>query len=95
MRMLHEGFDSLISINLFNQKENKMIKSKSEMPSGIEIDLTGPEGNAYALMGYAGRFCKQLGLNKEEVIAEMMMGDYENLLDVFEKNFGHFVTMYR
>ncbi len=65
------------------------------MPREIEIDLTGPEGNAFVLMGYAGRFCKQLGLNKEEVIAEMTSGDYENLLEVFEKHFGHFVTLYR
>ena len=72
-----------------------MIKSKSEMPREIEIDLTGPEGNAFVLMGYAQRFCKQMGLNKEEVIDEMTSGDYENLLEVFEKHFGHFVTMYR
>ena len=40
-----------------------MIKSKNEMPDrGIEIDLTGPDGNAFALMGYASRLAKQLGL---------------------------------
>jgi hypothetical protein len=25
----------------------------------------------------------------------MMAGDYENLVNVFDKNFGHFVTLYR
>jgi len=25
----------------------------------------------------------------------MMSGDYENLINVFEKNFGEFVTLYR
>jgi len=25
----------------------------------------------------------------------MMKGDYENLVKVFDKHFGHFVTLYR
>ena len=71
------------------------IKSKSEMPSEIVIDLTGPDGNAFALMGYAKRFARQLDLDSEEIISNMMSGDYENLLEVFEENFGSFVTLYR
>ena len=71
------------------------IKSKSEMPSEIAIDLTGPDGNAFALMGYAKKFARQLGVDSEEIISNMMSGDYENLLEVFEENFGSFVTLYR
>tara|TARA_R100000908_G_scaffold34624_2_gene15865 strand:+ start:2357 stop:2578 length:222 start_codon:yes stop_codon:yes gene_type:complete len=71
------------------------IKSKSEMSSEIEIDLTGPDGNAFALMGYAKNFSRQLGLNFKEIQTEMTSGDYENLLEVFEKHFGSFVTLYR
>ena len=71
------------------------IKSKREMPSEIVIDLTGPDGNAFALMGYAKRFARQLDLDSEEIISNMMSGDYENLLEVFEENFGSFVTLYR
>tara|TARA_R100000900_G_scaffold144902_1_gene129709 strand:+ start:540 stop:761 length:222 start_codon:yes stop_codon:yes gene_type:complete len=71
------------------------IKSKSEMSSEIEIDLTGPDGNAFALMGYAKGFSRQLGLNFKEIQTEMTSGDYENLLEVFEKHFGSFVTLYR
>lgn len=38
-----------------------MIKKKSEMRKGpIEIDLTGPEGNAFVLMGYAKSFADQI-----------------------------------
>jgi len=37
-----------------------MIKSKKE--TGIEIDLTGPNGNAFYLLGTAGNLAKQLGL---------------------------------
>ena len=73
-----------------------MIKNKSEMSyRSVEIDLTGPDGNAYALMGYAKKFAKQLDLDSEEIISNMMSGDYENLLTVFEENFGSFVTLYR
>jgi len=72
-----------------------MIKSKEEMSPEIVIDLTGPEGNAYVLMGYASKFAKQLGLNKDEIIKDMMSSDYEHLLTVFEKHFGSFVTLYR
>ena len=71
------------------------IKSKSEMPSGITIDLTGPDGNAFALMGYANNFSNQLGLDFNKIQTEMTSGDYENLLEVFEENFGEFVTLYR
>ena len=71
-----------------------MIKSKVEK-SGIEIDLTGPDGNACTLIGYGSRLAKQLGLDKDAIQKEMMSGDYENLLKVFDKYFGHFVTLYR
>jgi hypothetical protein len=71
------------------------IKSKSEMPSEITIDLTGPDGNAFALMGYAKNFSRQLGIDSTPIIKDMMSGDYEHLLEVFEDNFGSFVTLYR
>ena len=71
------------------------IKSKSEMSSEITIDLTGPDGNAFALMGYAKNSSRQLGLDFKEIQTEMTSGDYENLLEVFEKHFGSFVTLYR
>ena len=71
------------------------IRSKSEMSSEIEIDLTGPDGIAFALMGYAKNFSRQLGLDFKEIQTEMTSGDYENLLEVFEKHFGSFVTLYR
>ena len=71
------------------------IKSKSEMPSEITIDLTGPDGNAFALMGYARNLSNQLDLDFNKIQTEMTSGDYENLLEVFEENFGEFVTLYR
>jgi len=70
-----------------------MIKTKKT--TGIEIDLTGPEGNAFVLIGKALNLAKQLGLDGKAIQTEMMSGDYENLIKVFDKHFGHFVTLYR
>jgi len=67
-------------------------KPKSE---GITIDLTGPQGNAFFLIGTATKLARQLDLNEYEVLNEMKSGDYENLLQVFDKNFGSIVTLYR
>ena len=51
-----------------------MIKSKKQK-LGIEIDLTGPDGNAFVLIGTAGNLAKQLGLDSKAIQAEMMKGD--------------------
>jgi hypothetical protein len=63
--------------------------------TGIEIDLSGPQGNAFYLMGVAQNLSKQLGLDSKSIIDEMMSGDYENLINVFDSNFGSIVTLYR
>jgi hypothetical protein len=71
-----------------------MIKSKKQS-LGIEIDLTGPDGNAFVLIGTAGSLARQLGLDGKAIREEMMKGDYEHLVNTFDKHFGHFVTLYR
>lgn len=63
--------------------------------TGITIDLTGPQGNAFFLLGTASNLAKQLGLNSDEICEEMKSGDYENLVEVFDNYFGSIVTLYR
>ena len=70
-----------------------MIRAKQKRSGPIVVDLTGPDGNAFALMGLASSLAKQLGIKSPT--AEMMSGDYENLLEVFDKNFGDFVILER
>jgi hypothetical protein len=75
-----------------------MIRKKSESPEQIIIDLTGPEGNAFVLMRYAKHFAKQFGWDSKkyhEVIIDMMSGDYEHLLEVFDNHFGEYVILER
>lgn len=72
-----------------------MIKEKQHTETEIVIDLTGPDGNAFVLIGVASNLCKQLGLDKQPIINEMMSGDYEHLVETFDKHFGDFVTLLR
>ena len=71
-----------------------MIKSKKQS-LGISIDLTGPEGNAFVLIGTANNLAKQLGLDGQKIRFEMTSGDYEHLVNTFDKYFGEYVTLYR
>lgn len=59
----------------------------------VIIDLTGPDGNAFALMAYAQRFARQLGLDAKQIVTEMRSGDYENLINVFDSYFGDYVIL--
>lgn len=61
----------------------------------VEIVLTGPQGNAFYLLGLVDKYAKGIESDAKEIQEEMMAGDYENLIHVFDKYFGHFVTMYR
>ena len=63
--------------------------------SGRVIDLHGPQGNAFALMGIAEDLLRQLGQSHlfEMMRTEMMSGDYNKLIGIFEKNFGDYVEL--
>jgi hypothetical protein len=68
---------------------------KRKQPTTIEIDLTGPQGNAFFLLGTAQRLSNQLGFDTQQVLSEMQSGDYENLIQIFDSYFGSVVTLYR
>jgi len=73
-----------------------MIKSKEILENrGVEVDLNGPEGNAFVLMGYVKGWCRDLGKESQPILEEMQSGNYEHLLDVMEREFGDVVTFYR
>lgn len=70
-----------------------MIRTKQNGP--MVIDLTGPQGNAFFLMGTANKFARQLGLDSDTILNEMKSGDYENLVQVFDNYFGDYVILER
>ena len=48
-----------------------MIRSKKDNKGPIVIDLTGPDGNVFKLMGYAKSFAKQLNLDGDAIIKDI------------------------
>ena len=70
------------------------IRAKTE-PTELVIDLTGPAGNAFNLLGLAFGMARQLGLDDKKIATEMKSGDYENLVEVFDKHFGDYVVLER
>lgn len=75
-----------------------MIVNRELYSHDIVIDLCGPEGNAFVLLGYAKNYAKQLGYSQEKInnlLGEMQSSDYENLIEVFDDHFGDFVTLLR
>lgn len=78
-----------------------MILQKTKQIRRPVLDLTGPQGNAFALIGFAQRFQRDLkridpDFTSFEIIKkEMTSGDYENLIQVFDKYFGNYVDLER
>lgn len=69
-------------------------------PKGLKrtIDLAGPEGNAYFIIGQARLLGKELGWSKaqlEQLQKDMMSSDYEHLIQVFDEHFGDFIDLVR
>ena len=75
-----------------------MIRKKQKLDKMI-IDLDGPDGNAYNLIGVANNLMRKgfgrnaLGRDISEVLNEMTSGDYKNLVRVFDKYFGDMVIL--
>jgi len=75
-----------------------MIKSIKDKPRRLEIDLTGPNGNAHCLLATASKLCRRLGYDKfrtDCILEEMMLTDYEGLIYTFDREFGTLVTLWR
>lgn len=74
------------------------IKQLIKRTGKLEIDLTGPQGNAFVLLATAQNLGRQLRYDKrriELILDEMRLADYECLLQTFDREFGHIVDLYR
>lgn len=76
-----------------------MIKSVSGIENRKhEINLNGPEGNAFSLLGLVPVLGKQLKMDSFRIKCiqdEMRLSDYEMLIQTFDKWFGDHVILYR
>ena len=85
------------------------IKKLCEMdiPEKIQIDLSGPDGNAFALIGLANKIYNEMIhydagppmyegelVSWSDIEAEMKGDDYSHLVRTFDKYFGGFVDLY-
>lgn len=64
----------------------------------MTIDLTGPQGNAYFILGTADQLGRQLGLDSDDlnaIMEDMKSSDYEHLIETFDKHFGWLVDLER
>lgn len=57
------------------------------------IDISGPDGNAFVLLGNANRLAKQLNLDPTAITDEMTSGDYEHLIETFDKYFSDYIVL--
>lgn len=77
----------------------RMIKPRfMKLDKMIEIDLAGPDGNAYMIMALARKLYIKQGYDQDDcdiLIKHMKLGDYEHLIEVFDYHFGHCVILYR
>ena len=56
----------------------------------VKIDLSGPQGNAFVVLGMCQAAARQAKWTEEEInnfMDNATSGDYEHLLDVVEDNF--------
>ena len=47
------------------------------------------------LLGIASKLAKQLGKDSKLILDEMQSGNYKNLLNVLQREFGDYITLYQ
>ena len=71
-----------------------MIRETKNTP--LVINLDGPDGNVFSLMGAAAGLARRMGMDYgyiEFIFDEMKSGDYMNAVKTFDKHFGEFVIL--
>ena len=85
----------MISSNKRGEKKMAIITNDNRKPT---IDLRGPAGNAFAVIGAAKSLAEKLGYTSDEVnlvISDMKSSDYDHLIQVFDDHFGDYVDLIR
>jgi hypothetical protein len=70
-----------------------MIVPAQSQPQQLVLDLSGPDGNAFVILGHARTLARSHGLDPSPIIEDMMSSDYTHLVRTFDKHFGHCVTL--
>ncbi|MEZ9900195.1 hypothetical protein AB4332_03700 [Vibrio breoganii] len=67
-------------------------KLQQKIPK-VTLDLSGPDGNIFVVIGLAQNLAHQLGYDSEKVIGQMKQGNYKHAINVFESYFGDYVDL--
>lgn len=67
--------------------------TKKKAYGKMTIDLDGPEGNAFNLLGVARGLSKRLHLDNKKIETEMIQSDYVHLVKTFDRYFGNYVVL--
>ena len=62
----------------------------------VDINLAGPDGNAFSLLAKANKLGLQLGYEPkktQDVITDMQSSDYDHLVETFKSHFGSLVNV--
>ena len=57
------------------------------------VDLTGPDGNAFALIGMVYEICEEIDRNPNRIVRDMKSGYYDNLVEVFKRELEGYVEV--
>lgn len=88
----------ILKFDEFRKTNEALVSGNS--PQERFIDLRGPSGNAYTILGMAQQLCKQLidvdpvKYDCKKIQDEMTSSDYNHLVHTFEDYFGEYVTIY-
>ena len=77
------------------QRKVKMAILKKDTIKKQVIELTGPQGNAFYLLGVAMKLSKDIGLDLEAGLDDLKGGDYEHLITRFDYHFGFIIDLER
>ena len=64
---------------------------RTTLEANIIVNLDGPDGNAFVLLGLAERYMGGLGIPREDIddfLDEMKSGDYIHLVKTLNDEFG-------
>lgn len=66
LRRIQNKFVQMVALHKSNQHNDMITVLNAKYPTGIVIDLKGPQGNVFYLIGLANKLIKELGLSAEE-----------------------------
>ena len=91
--------DNLVGSMLVLQERNSggqdimAIVCKDEFDKPRTIDLGGPDGNSFSLLGIAAGALRELNRDPDMFIKIMTAGDYKHLVTTFDELLGDYFTL--